>query len=197
MTVVGLLVVTLVGGAVYLLLRSERFREDDIETWVDAHWGKGSISDEWLLEASETDDWFELARQRGTGLARSGRPPALRARLPPSYQSPPSRVTIGEAVVQFLLSRRRAEAASKQLLHRLVDAAGSDLPLEMLQSRTVRECMARWYTDATPEAWNLNVRTLRAFVAYSQRQGWTARDPSLDVEPRPHHSHRRPLLLVS
>lgn len=90
------------------------------------------------------------------------------------------------AAAEAFLSSRDLRARSRTVygytLERLAAHVGADKPVAQIQPRTLKAFMDRYYGDAAPNTWNLNVAALRSFWAYCRRQEWTAKDPTGTLE---------------
>ena len=54
----------------------------------------------------------------------------------------------------------------------LLDAIGSDQPISVLSSESLRQVLDERWAGASPATWNARVAALQSLVAYSQRHGW-------------------------
>lgn len=95
--------------------------------------------------------------------------------------------TVADAAAAFLASRDlqpRSRTVYGYTLSRLVTHVGADKAVHALQPRTLNAFMNRYYAQAAPNTWNLNIAALRSFFAYCRRQGWTTKDPTAAIERR-------------
>lgn len=87
----------------------------------------------------------------------------------------PSATTWDDALERFLVTRDLS--ASTQRVYRLtLDHVGTRLPSPRLADVTpaaLSTALAAAYPDAAASSWNRHVATLRSFLAFTTRQGWT------------------------
>ena len=95
--------------------------------------------------------------------------------------------TLATATAEFRAGRDlrpRSRTVYGHTLDRLAASVGDDPLVDGFSPDVLSAFMDRWYGDAAPATWNLNLAELRSFGAYSRRQGWVASDPTAGIERR-------------
>ena len=106
---------------------------------------------------------------------------------------PAGDVTLGAAVGAYLATLRGAEQASTRrvyggILRRAAAEFGSETPLDEIGAERFAGWFGAQWGERAPSTWNVSLDAVRSAVAYCQRQGWLAADPSWMLvrrKPRP------------
>lgn len=99
---------------------------------------------------------------------------------------PTPRRTWSTGVDRFLVERDLA-AGTRRVYRLTLDRVGSalgDVDLADLTPEAVSEALSSAYPDAAAASWNRHVATVRSFLAYTTRQGWTRPDLAATIERR-------------
>jgi integrase len=105
-------------------------------------------------------------------------------------------ITLGRAVDAYLATLRGAEQASTRrvygrILRRLAAEFGSETPPYEISGEQFAAWFGQQWNRRAPSTWNVSLDAVRSAVAYWQRQGWIAADPSRMLRrrrPRPDQS---------
>jgi integrase len=102
-------------------------------------------------------------------------------------------VALGGAAVAYLATLRAAEQGNTRrvygrILRRAAAEFGSGTPLDEISAERFAEWFGAQWGERAPSTWNVSLDAVRSAVAYWQRQGWIAADPSRILvrrKPRP------------
>jgi integrase len=102
-------------------------------------------------------------------------------------------VTLGRAADAYLATLRAAEQGNTRrvygrILRRAAAEFGSGTPLDEISAERFAEWFGAQWGERAPSTWNVSLDAVRSAVAYWQRQGWIAADPSRILvrrKPRP------------
>ena len=109
---------------------------------------------------------------------------------------PAGDITLGRAVDAYLATLRGAEQVSTRrvygyILRRLASEFGSETPPDEISAERFAGWFGQQWDRRAPSTWNVSLDAVRSAVAYWQRQGWIAADPSRLLRrrrPRPDRS---------
>jgi integrase/recombinase XerC/integrase/recombinase XerD len=99
----------------------------------------------------------------------------------------PSKTTLGAGVEAFFADRDLAPAtrrAYRATYDPLLEAYGTDLPIEALTEARLRRWITCRWGQAAPATWNVRLTATRVLIGYCRRQGWLEGDPTASLERR-------------
>ena len=100
---------------------------------------------------------------------------------------PTTRITTWSSAVDRFLTARALSPRSKPIYAYTLTRVGERLPvtrLDDLTPATIEQALADAYPSAAAASWNRHVATVRSFLAYTTKQGWTPPDLANTLERR-------------